>query len=217
MSAESLAAQPSEFAPLPSNSSIDIQVFVVLTNLSAAAPAPSSSGRKLLQASQQPAASDQVLFQILVVPRSSGSSPLERPPSEPALLFFGGLAAAGYVLLYDQGSLLSNITLANGSGSVSLSIARGSHFYSAAYSGSGAFPGSAASAVFKPDGSLQVAAPPPVRVPNHLRQMRSDASSTDNFMRVVHVPFVMHGTRDHKSWEFDAPMSILCVALHEGL
>ena len=136
-----------------------VQVFVLLTNLSAAA-APSPGQRKLLQESGA-AALDQVQFDVLVVPRPVGVPLLERPPNDLTLLFINGQAPSGYVTIFDRGMLLVNVSVTGGTGSVGITLARGPHYFVAGYSGSTAFPGSIESVVVNPDGSLQGPGSPP--------------------------------------------------------
>ena len=143
-----------------------VQVFVVLKNLSAssppATPASQRAGRRLLQA----APTDQLLFSVLLVPRPTGSGLLSRPPTDASALFVNGVAPSGNVVIYDYGRVSANTSISGGTGGVSLAVARDvRHYWSAVYLGSPQFPSGDAtpSEVVNPDGTLQAAEQPQIQ------------------------------------------------------
>lgn len=155
----------------------EIQVFIILTNLSATATVtgrklnahaelPPTRGRRLL------APLDNIQFSALVVPRLAGTPPFATPPTTAASLFIGDQAPAGNVSVYDGGAPLATINIDNGAGSVQTSVERGSHSFGAAFASDSGFTSTAGgtSAIVGTDGTITVGyyVPPPVLAPARL-------------------------------------------------
>lgn len=153
-----MPSSPAGAPPSPVRPVFQVQLFITVTNLSAAAsPAQDSQKRRLLQ-SPSSAGSDDVILTALLFPLPEGAALYSLPPADPGALVLDGQSASGSVLLYDRSTLLGVVNITGGQGSIRTSLQRSSHFFSASYAADNGFPANGQSAiVVNSDGSLQPA------------------------------------------------------------